>query len=338
MSTSLMARDLTVGYRVKGQPERAVASNLSLTLSAGEFVCLLGPNGVGKSTLIRTLAGMQAPLSGRISIADTILDDMGPKQRARAVSVVLTDSLPSGMFDAYSMVALGRHPHTGWAGNLNARDRERISWALSAVGAEALAARQVSELSDGERQKVIIARALAQETSLILLDEPTAFLDLPRRVELMRTLRDLARREGLSILLSTHDLDLALRSADTLWLLDVEGNITSGMPEALALGGSIASAFASNEVDWDSEHGSFRMHCSGVFQIALEGGGERATWTRRALSRIGYEVLAAGEEAALRVQVVEEASGPVWLVCGLEGRKRFSSLEALIEELRNREA
>lgn len=335
MKASLEAFDLSVGYSLKGNEHRCVASGLSMKLVPGEFVCLLGPNGVGKSTLIRTLAGMQNPLSGSIQVTGTPLAEMSPKDKARAVSVVLTESLPQGLFDAYSVVALGRHPHTGWTGNLSENDRARISWALAEVGAENLAARQVSELSDGERQKIMIARALAQETSLILLDEPTAFLDLPRRVELMRTLRDLARREKLSILLSTHDLDLALRSADKLWLLDSHGSLKTGMPEALALGGEIAVTFASREVDWDREQGAFRMHSHSCATVSLDGQGSAAVWTRRALARIGYEVLAANERSKIQIRIEDGDSGTTWVVEGPRGIVRFTSIEELILALLN---
>ncbi len=330
MSVPLETRGLTVGYDAKGQVSRSVATGLDLRINAGEFICLLGPNGVGKSTLIRTLAGMQKPLAGSIRISDTPVSEMSPKDKARSVSVVLTDSLPQGMFDAYSVVALGRHPHTSWTGSLGAKDKARISWALEAVGAQALASRQVSELSDGERQKVMIARALAQETSLILLDEPTAFLDLPRRVELMRTLRDLARREGLSILLSTHDLDLALRSADKLWLLGEGGVLKTGMPEELALNGHIAKTFTSSEVDWDSEQGAFRMHRHSCATVVLEGSGATEVWTRRALNRIGYEVLGSDGESKLRIRIFEDSNECVW-EAELPGRVvRFKALKELV--------
>ncbi|MDQ8187532.1 ABC transporter ATP-binding protein [Pelagicoccus sp. SDUM812002] len=337
MSVPLEAIGLSVGYEVKGQAARHVASDLSVQLKAGEFVCLLGPNGVGKSTLIRTLSGMQKPLAGRIRISDTEIEQMSPKEKARAVSVVLTDSLPQGMFDAYSVVALGRHPHTSWTGSLGDKDRARIEWALKAVGATELAYRQVSELSDGERQKVVIARALTQETNLILLDEPTAFLDLPRRVELMRTLRDLARVEGLSILLSTHDLDLALRSADKLWLLDGAGKLTTGMPEELALDGCIASTFTSNEVDWDSEQGAFRMHNHTCATVSLEGNGAAAVWTRRALTRIGYEVVDNADASKLRIRIVETDGDLNWDLETNGEVSRKPTLQSLVRHLLGQE-
>ncbi|MEZ7843851.1 MAG: ABC transporter ATP-binding protein, partial [Opitutales bacterium] len=255
----LTATKLSIGYSHRGQ-ETCVAEALDLALNAGEFICLLGPNGAGKSTLIRTLAGMQAPLSGSLKLQNQTFHSISPRERARMISVVLTEALPVGMMDAYSLVALGRHPYSGWLGGLNQYDKERIKWAFKAVGAEGLEARQISELSDGERQKISIARALAQEAQVMLLDEPTAFLDLPRRVELMTILRNLAHREQMGLLLSTHDLDLALRFADRLWMITTDGQLIQGYPEELAMSGEFAAIFANENLDWDAERGSFRAH------------------------------------------------------------------------------
>ena len=331
MSTApIQAEGLGIGYGVEGRSQKVVASGLNLGLVPGEFVCLLGPNGVGKSTLIRTLAGMQNPIEGSIQVMGTDLKEISPRERARAISVVLTDSLPAGMFDAYSVVALGRHPHTSWTGGLGEKDRAQIARALGVVGASDLAYRQISELSDGERQKIMIARALAQETRIMLLDEPTAFLDLPRRVELMGSLRDLARREELCILLSTHDLELALRSADRLWLLSESGTVTTGMPEALALSGELASTFASEEVDWDFEQGAFRMHRQTCARVEVIGSsGAEKVWTARALARIGYEVVAAANESELRIQVDHS----VWDVFHQSKTYRCTSLTELVQRL-----
>ena len=158
----ITAKQLSIGYQ-HSAVETIVASGLDCSLRGGEFVCLLGPNGAGKSTLIRTLAGMQKPLAGELRLSGKVMRDIASRERARAVSVVLTEAMPSGMMDAYSLVSLGRHPYSGWFGGLTGQDRERIDWSIDAVGARPLANRQVSELSDGERQKISIARALAQE-------------------------------------------------------------------------------------------------------------------------------------------------------------------------------
>lgn len=241
-SIQLQAKALSIGYPAKPKA-KTLASDLDFALRAGEFVCLLGPNGSGKSTLIRTLSGMQTPLSGNIELAGQNILEITPRERAKAISVVLTESTPIGMLDVYSFVSLGRHPYSGWFGGLTTHDKEQIEWALKAVGAEQFATRQVAELSDGERQKISIARALAQEAKVMLLDEPTAFLDLPRKAELMRLLKNLAHEQKLSLLLSTHDLDLALRFADKVWVLSEDGELTQGAPESLSKDETLAKAF-----------------------------------------------------------------------------------------------
>ncbi|MBC7811577.1 MAG: ABC transporter ATP-binding protein, partial [Burkholderiales bacterium] len=194
----LQTHNLAIGYAPSRGEWRVVAQNLNLTLNRGELVCLIGPNGAGKSTLMRTLAGMQPALAGggRVLLLGDEVGALKANELARRLSVVLTERIDAGLLSVFELVALGRYPYTEWSGALTAHDEDVIQWALKAVGAAALANRSVGELSDGERQKALIARALAQEPALMLLDEPTAFLDLPRRVEIMRTLRELARNTG----------------------------------------------------------------------------------------------------------------------------------------------
>jgi iron complex transport system ATP-binding protein len=333
-NTLLTASALRIGYRHKGQAT-TVADRLDLTLRAGEFVCLLGPNGAGKSTLIRSLAGMQAPLHGALQLQGQVFQSIPPRERARMISVVLTETLPLGMMDAYSLVALGRHPYSGWLGGLNAADKARIQWAFAAVGAQELADRQLAELSDGERQKVSIARALAQEAKVMLLDEPTAFLDLPRRVELMRILRSLAQREQMGLLLSTHDLDLALRFADRLWILTADGQLIQGYPEQLAISGEFARVFANDNLDWDAERGAFRAQSHSRLTAHLQGDGLCATWTRRALERLGFGIAdKPSDECALSIEVVEQASTPRWRIHHRDTVSEHTSIEAVIDWLR----
>jgi len=244
----LTARDLSVGYA--GRRRRVVLSRLSLTIESGQLVVLLGPNGAGKSTLLRTLTGMQPPLAGEVKISGRSLQSLSAKQLARRVGVVLPERVVPGMLSAYDLVALGRYPHTGWSGGRRSRDDEVIRRVMSSVRISHLAKRDVSELSDGERQKVMIARALAQEPRLLILDEPTAFLDLPGRVEVMSLLSQLPHRadSATAVLLSTHDLDLALRTADRVWLLDRRGGMQSGRPLDLLKDGAFEIAFESDEL------------------------------------------------------------------------------------------
>jgi iron complex transport system ATP-binding protein len=325
----LETKGLSIGYPGRRQGQRLVAGGLDLSLSRGKFVCLLGPNGAGKSTLIRTLSGIQPSLSGTVSLAGKPLDQLSPQTRARTISLVLTNTMPSGIFTAYSLVALGRHPHTNWNGNLTDRDLEKIDWAIKAVKAEDLASRQLSELSDGERQKIMIARALAQEAPLMLLDEPTAFLDILRRVELMRTLRRLAHDQDMAILQSTHDLELALRSADELWLFSESGTITKGTPESLALNGKIAEVFGNSELNWDKENGSFHIHEAPCQYVKLQGLGPELLWTKRALSRLGYGVTENDLESICSISIEDSGLSSVWKVVLPQEALTFESLESL---------
>ncbi|MBC7810485.1 MAG: ABC transporter ATP-binding protein, partial [Burkholderiales bacterium] len=279
----LQTHDLAIGYAPSRRERRIVAQDLNLTLTGGELVCLIGPNGAGKSTLMRTLAGMQPALGGRVLLLGDEVGALKTNELARRLSVVLTERIDVGLLSVFELVALGRYPYTEWSGALNSHDEDVIQWALKAVGAAALANRSVGELSDGERQKALIARALAQEPALMLLDEPTAFLDLPRRVEIMRTLRELARSTGRAILLSTHDLDLALRSADRIWLMPLGGQLQTGAPEDLVLSGAFEAAFRGEGVDFDRATGSFRVSSRNGARVILTGQGLEAVWTARAL-------------------------------------------------------
>lgn len=334
-STILRTHDLTVGYRTATKTIVPIASHLNLALQTGELVCLMGANGVGKSTLMRTLAAMHKPLKGHVQLDGRDLNLYSARQLATRLSVVFTDRPELGLMNGYALVALGRHPHTDWTGRLTAHDEDVIRWAVDALGAKAFAHRPVMELSDGQRQKLMIARALAQESTLILLDEPTAFLDLPRRVELMQTLRQVAQETQRAILLSTHDLDLALRSADRLWLL-AEGRVDVGIPEELILNGAFASAFRSEGVEFDHATGSFAMAHPQHGVIGLAGEGMEAHWTAHALRRVGYEVLTLPfhpTSPSLQVQLQQTDAGMIWHLTDHHATRSHRTLATLLDDL-----
>ncbi|MCE7989760.1 MAG: ABC transporter ATP-binding protein [Caldilinea sp. CFX5] len=333
MSTILATHQLAIGYKNTGQATSTVLDGITVTLHPGELTCLIGPNGAGKSTLMRTLAGMQAPLTGHVTLGKDELHRLPPAQVAKQLAVVLTERVEVGNLSAYALVALGRHPYTDWRGRLRAQDELVVRHALITVGAAHLAARPVSRLSDGERQKVMIARALAQEPSVLILDEPTAFLDLPRRVEIMQLLHTLARKGNRAILLSTHDLDLALRMADRLWLLPTGGPLTVGLPEELALNGSLAQAFRGEGVEFDNEQGAFKVqrHSSGL--IGLTGHGAAALWTARALERLGYEVVNEKQRTPIQVHIAGSNGSTRWQVTNHDGSAEYKSLAEVIEHL-----
>ena len=348
-ATVLRTEDLSIGYRRARRDPVVIARDLSFSLQPGELVCLLGPNGAGKSTLMRTLARLQPPLSGRIWLDDRFLEELRPGQLARRLSIVLTDRVDVGAMSGYGLVSLGRHPYTGWTGTLNEQDEQIVRWALHAVRAKDLSDRLTVEMSDGERQKVLIARALAQQPRVMLLDEPTAFLDLPRRVEVMDLLRQLANENGQAILLSTHDLDLALRNADRLWLLSSDGELFDGAPEDLILNGAFERVFSAEGVTFDRERGSFHTRQEACGRLRLEGDGVAAFWTRRALERIGYAVEKEGEngdtascashllprQAAIGAVSVQMQDGGLIYRLDMEGQKdSFATLNALTTYLR----
>lgn len=321
---------LDIGHKQKNRTVH-VARTPELTIKTGDFICLLGPNGAGKSTLIRTLAGIQKPLQGIIQLNGQSLDQLSPRARAQKISVVLTERMPVGPLDAYSLVALGRHPYSGRLGFLGEADRKRITWAFQASGAVGLENCQIAQLSDGERQKLFIARSLAQDAPLMLLDEPTAFLDLTRQIELMSTLRKLAHQEQMGVLLSTHNLDLALRFADRIWLFNESGTITQGHPEELALNGAISSTFSSSEVIWDIEHGAFRVQISPDLKAIVQGDGVDAFWTQRALERLGFTITDDIKADSLQVRVRHTEQRPVWSVDYREKTENFNSVGAFID-------
>ena len=219
---ALSFADLSTGYG-----NRVVSSGLTAGLCAGKVTCLLGPNGAGKSTLLRTLAGYQRALGGR-------MDDVSPE----TLGVVLTERMEAMGLSVREVVAMGRHPYTGYFGRLTAEDEQVVDKAMRLTHTEEFANRIFQSLSDGERQKVMIAKALAQETPIILMDEPSAFLDFPSKVELMLMLRDLAHNQGKAILLSTHDVGIALKTADMLWLMQ-NGGMETGTTQELQESGAI---------------------------------------------------------------------------------------------------
>ncbi len=333
----LRTENLTIGYSQRREAPVVISENITVGLRPGELVCLLGPNGAGKSTLMRTLAGMQPLLHGRILLNQQDLSNLSARQLARHLSVVLTEPINAGMLTAWDLVSLGRHPYTNWAGKLTTVDETAVDQAITAVGATSLAQRHVNTLSDGERQKIMIARALAQEPDVMLLDEPTAYLDLPRRVEIMHILRQLARREKCAILLSTHDLDLALRNADKIWLLPMGGALQTGTPEELVLNGSFEAAFQADGIRFDAQTGSFKMVEQPAGQIDLVGEGLSAVWTRRALERVGFAVHDGVNGAPMRVQVLAHKGGneghTQWQLMKPRQTATHCSLAALVDDI-----
>ena len=247
---TIQIQSLCTGYRT-GKSSVVVARDMNATIRGGELTCLLGPNGAGKSTLLRTLSAFQPPLGGDIIILGRNLHDYSDKELSKVIGVVLTEKNDLRNMSVEDLVGLGRSPYTGFWGTLHEQDRQIVANAIQMVGITQLKDRMIQTLSDGERQKVMIAKALAQETPIIFLDEPTAFLDFPSKVEIMQLLHTLSRTTGKTIFLSTHDLELALQIADTIWLMDKEKGVMIGTPQELAYNGFLKDFFSQRDIKFD---------------------------------------------------------------------------------------
>ncbi len=335
----LAATALSVGYRRRRRRrDTVVLAEQDLALPRGALTVLLGPNGSGKTTLLRTLVGMQPALAGTVALEGEPLERFSARERARRIAVVLTDPVDAGLLRVVDLVALGRHPRTRWDGRLTAQDHHVVAWALDAVGVGHLAHRPVPELSDGERQRVLIARALAQEPIVLLLDEPVAYVDVARRVDLLGLLRDLAHECGLSVLVTTHDVDLALRATDHVWLLmpddeDGPARLRAGAPEDLALEGAVGAAFGTQTTTFDLTAGGFRTTSPPLARVRLHGTGAGAAWTERALRREGLDLADPGAPAAATVTVSEQPRRH-WRLDAVEWSSDHDSLASLTATLR----
>lgn len=239
-SPILTAERLLVGYG-----DTPIIPQLDLSVSPGELVGLIGANGAGKSTLLRTLSGSQSPLGGQVMVAGKPLDKMSPRSLARLIAIVYTDRITSSGLTVRQVVALGRHPHISALGRLGSTDRDIVNDAISTVGIEGLADKYVSFLSDGERQKVMIARALAQQTPIIMLDEPTTFLDIASRLEMFRLLHRLATGQRKAIIISTHDVAPLLNVATRVLMITADHQLIDGTPGQLTSSGEINLLFPS---------------------------------------------------------------------------------------------
>lgn len=255
---TIQIENLTIGYPTKGKP-KTVAKDISATLYGGELTCLLGANGVGKSTLLRTLSTSQTQLAGKVYIKGKETTEYTHKELSHLIALVLTERPDIQNITATELVELGRTPYTDFWGKLTAEDNRIVEESLKLVGITDLASRMVHTLSDGEKQKVMIAKALAQETPIIFLDEPTAFLDFPSKVEMMILLRKLSQQTNKTIFLSTHDVELALQIADKIWLMSKTEGIAIDTPQALSDNGIIEKFFCHKDLIYNSEERIFKV-------------------------------------------------------------------------------
>jgi len=270
MTPNIELNGLVTGYKIKGG-KAIVSDGMSASLQTGELTCLLGPNGAGKSTLLRTLCAFQPALGGSIKLLGHKLDSYQKQDLARIISVVLTDNSGIRNMTAYDVVGIGRSPYTGFWGRLGEKDKKVIDKCFLWVGIESLKKRKMQTLSDGECQKVMIAKALAQETPIVFLDEPTAYLDYPSKIQMMMLLHRLAKTLKKTIFMSTHDLEHALQIADHIWLLDKEHGLTTGTPEDLSIGGQIEAYFNRKGIEYNQLLCTFNIQHETAREVTIRG-------------------------------------------------------------------
>ena len=255
MKSILNTSNLTIGYKAK-KAAVTIAENLNLNLTSGKLISLIGANGIGKSTLLRTITGIQQPLSGTVFLNDKNINTYKPLDLAQNLSLVLTEKLPPSNLTVFELVALGRQPYTNWVDSLTQTDIEKVQEAMALTQIEHLAQKKHFEISDGQLQKVLIARALAQDTALIILDEPTTHLDLLHKVSLFKLLKKLTQETQKCILFSTHDIDLAIQLSDEMIIMTPE-SVIQDEPCNLISNGNFATLFKDENIVFDAEKGKF---------------------------------------------------------------------------------
>lgn len=318
--------NLSIGY----SGGKIVASNLNAKLERGHLVCLLGANGTGKSTLIRTLCGFQPALAGNVRIREREVATLNAHDLAKELSVVLTDRLSVPNATVEELVGYGRSPYTGFLGRLSKADRACVEEAMGCCQIAHKRKELLNNLSDGERQKAVIAKAMAQDTPLIVLDEPTAFLDLPTRVEIMQLLRTLASKSQKSILMSTHDMELALQMADKLWILHKDGPLDVGSPEDLLLSGAFNSIFGQSNVQFDVGTGLFKVAYDYHHSLPVAGHGFHFMLLRRAFARRGIKLEHSAGREAFWLRITSDNETPYMLYFEEEPISRHKSIDELV--------
>ena len=253
--TIISTHDLSIGYKTKRETI-VIAKNLNLELTSGKLITLVGANGIGKSTLLRTLTGIQKPIDGEVLLHKKNLKSYETLELAQNLSLVLTEKLPPSNLTVFELIALGRQPYTNWLGKLSDEDISIVKSVMKLTQIENLAEKKYFEISDGQLQKVMIARALAQETSIIILDEPTTHLDLFHKVSVFKLLKKLSQETNKCILFSTHDIDLAIQLSDEMIVM-TEENIVQDQPCNLISKGIFNSLFKDETITFDSEKGKF---------------------------------------------------------------------------------
>ncbi|WP_373496019.1 ABC transporter ATP-binding protein [Aquiflexum sp.] len=321
----LKSKDLNIGYQ-SGKKSKVIAEDLNFNLEKGKLSCLLGPNGVGKSTLVKTIMGQVPLLEGGIFLEGKPLTSYSQKALAKKIAVVLTEKITTGNLTVGQLVALGRIPHTGWLGRLSDEDQNKVEQAISQTHIGYIRNQPLSECSDGQLQKTMIARALAQDGDIMILDEPTAHLDLVNRFEIMHLLRQIAKESNKAVLVVTHDLDIAIETADIFWLMQCGQPLVTGLPEDMILNGQINLLLPTDRLSFNPKTGKVQPKTD-EYAFQVDGPEAIVQWVQSALQKN----IPSDKLQGIQIRV-EENPFRIFLKQG-EMEREYLGIEVLLEFL-----
>jgi iron complex transport system ATP-binding protein len=327
--TEILSLDsLKIGY-VSGRHENLILPPLKACANKGELIAVIGRNGIGKSTLLRTLTGLQPSLGGEILYSGKNIRDYSRMDLAQKVGYISTEIVKVSNMSVYNLVALGRFPHTNWIGKIDAKNQEVIMDAIEKTGMSAFCNRFVSELSDGERQRAMIARIFAQDTGIMIMDEPTAFLDIGSKYEILHLMHVLSQKSEKTIIFSTHDLHMAISQSDKIWLI-LDNKLIEGAPEDLMIEGAFDHLFDSSPVQFNSEHGTFSFRSEDRGSIYVDGEGILRHWTEKAINRAGFSV---SQVKTIPYIIIPSVNNSKWQLSAYNSVQESGSIYELVNSL-----
>jgi iron complex transport system ATP-binding protein len=327
-SEILTLDSLKIGY-VSGRSEKILLPPLNARANKGELIAVIGRNGIGKSTLLRTLTGLQPPLGGDIFYSGKNIADYSRMELALKVGYISTEIVKVSNMNVYDLVALGRFPHTNWIGKIDVENHDIIMDAIGKTGMTSYCNRSISELSDGERQRAMIARILAQDTGIMVMDEPTAFLDIGSKYEILHLMHLLSQKSEKTIIFSTHDLHMAISQSDKIWLI-LDNKLLEASPEDLMIEGAFDHLFDSSPVHFNSGDGTFSFRSEVKGSIFIEGDGIRRHWTDKAINRAGFSVSGVKTTPYIKVPGGDCRK---WQLSSLSNTQEFESIYDLVSWL-----
>jgi iron complex transport system ATP-binding protein len=320
---------LEIGY-TSGKLRRILLPPIRGNGLEGELIAVIGKNGIGKSTLLRTIAGLQPVLTGKMAIDNKNIGEYSRIQLSAKIGYISTETVKVSNMRVYDLVSLGRFPHTNWLGKIDDSDQSVIVGAIAKTGLSGFRDRHITELSDGERQRAMIAMVLAQDAKIMVMDEPTAFLDISSKYEIMHLLYELTRDRKKTIVFSTHDFNTAVNQSDKIWLIREEG-LLEGAPEDIMLQGAFKSLFDETKVRYNQHDGSFTVNNIDKGSIKVSGKGEIRYWTEKAVVRAGYSL--ANSESAVEIEVPSKMNQN-WKYRNLNDQYEFGSIYDLLSWIR----